>query len=128
METQTETSIDDLVQQEEQPSQEFDHQQNVPIQMVTEDVMPQNRPVPQSVQRASRLSSIKEFMGQRVDYKSAILVFIISLFLLSGLHAKLANKSTFLWSEEDGQLKLVGIVVLAIAITLGFIGARSFAM
>lgn len=116
----TETSIDEIVQQERNPSVEFEEPE-VPDRMVMAHDLPdpQNRPYPSEVKKG-RLSSIKEYMGEKIDFKSALIFFVLAVIMLSKYPEEFIKGYELLMKPTNAGLTIGGIVVFAVFYTLVF--------
>ncbi len=97
-----ETPIDELIQQEEDPSSRMEQQPEV-----QEMQMPM-----QGLPEPSKVSIVKEFMGQKHEFLSVILVFLVLLLSTNGIFAYPLKGISMAWTE--GRLNMVGSVLVAI--------------
>lgn len=98
-----ETPIDEIIQQEENPSARMEQQP----EMAQEMQMPM-----QGLPQPSQVSIVKEFMGQKHEFIAVVIVFLVLLLSTNGVFAYPLKSFSMAWTE--GRLNMVGTVLVSI--------------
>jgi hypothetical protein len=113
MEGETEIPIDQIIQQEQNPAQNFAMQQ----QMQQMQQMPvQGIPMPK---QQNALGRVKEFFGEKADYIVAIPIFLVVVAIIYVLFPYLASRISIL--ENMGRVLvsvLIGIIAAVIFLVI----------